>query len=189
MKVALLLLAACALSIVIEPRNLLPRGLATSMYRAEKVELYRLDPADFVEEAETRAGNGPAAGTVVSVPADSSATGVDKLGVRPLAEPPRFHGYKVTESATVADAQQIVDLVRSMERSMGGDISPAKGFIPEYGLRFTSGQATEELIMSPKCLQLSWQRRGAARELYLIRADECGQVIDALLHSVGDSQK
>lgn len=72
---------------------------------------------------------------------------------------------------------------------MAEDVSPAKCFIPEYGIRFTSGDRSEDLLLSLKCLQLSWERRDADRVVYVI-ADRpgnggCRAILEGLLDGVG----
>lgn len=161
--------------LVIESQpNLIPHVLAPSLYRAEKVTVFRIDAADYESSPAASAGS-PQGDNVISDP-----QGADKLGVRPLSvEQSRFLGYKIVALAVVNEPSEIVDLVRKMERSMTGDINPAKGFIPEYGLRFTTGKDSVDLLVSFQCLQMSWERT-EGRVLYLITPGEFRSLMDEM---------
>lgn len=177
-----------AIGVHMTSRNTWPAGLSTHLRGAGRITVFQLDPDDRVETAGDEPRESLPA-TVVTEPADA-ADAAGKLGVRRLEDTGSFHGYKVVRVATVAEPEKIMHLVRTLERAMAENVSPAKCFIPDYGIRFTLGDRSEELLLSLKCLQFSWERRDADRTLYVVADlpgnDGCRAVVERLLDEAGN---
>jgi hypothetical protein len=156
--VAIALVAATAFGIEVhvpltDNTNTLLNPIATELYRAGELTVFRLTPGKPRQEnpAEDVAGTRPS-DTVISAPSAESESGQKLTAIEP--EPVEtFHGHAVYGTATISHPQQIVQLVRSLEKGMTGEIAVAKCFIPEYGISFKScgGRLSNEFLLSLQC--------------------------------------
>lgn len=145
---AVMLCCSSAAAIEVTASNRLSDREAADMYRADTLTVYRLTPEEGQAQSDVGAiiADGDT-GTVVSAPEDAGGQG-GKLNVGEESVPLRFHGRRVYRSRVTNDPAAIVRAVRGIDLAMTGEIGETKGFAPEYGLRFTTGEGHRDVIFS-----------------------------------------